>query len=559
MKVYEAVAQAIADEGVSVAFNLTGHTTLSLVSELLDGGRVRVIHSLHEGTALGMAEGYRRAAGKPTICITTGGPAVVNLTLFLYEAARSRTPIVVLSGTNPTTAFDSVQNVDHGQLAAAAGAGHIEITSPAHALTMTREAFAQAERERRPVLLDIASDVQMTDIPDEYTYESAYRPQGTARPVEAGPIAAPDMLAAAVERIARCSRPVIIAGRGAMAAGARGSIEQLADRIGALLATTMPAHGLFGANPYNIGIVGQFAWPFALDLIREADLVIGIGASLNRYTTQDVIHRGHSVRSRDVLQIDLGESAPLGDGGFADVHLRGDAETTVRALLELLPQQAAGYRGTETAQVLAASRTDFDLEPFDIEPGTMDPRRMGEVLEAELPDPCGIAISSGHMWSFPLMYLKAWRGAPHVFAYDLGSIGVTSAIGIGAAFGQPDRPMAVFEGDGSALMSIHNAQVMARYELPVLWVVFDDEAYGAELHKARGQRIAEEFVHLYPADLAAIAECFGIRGHRVESIPDLRARIKDFAADPRPTLLDCRVSRNVVSLPVRYTDYPRGL
>ena len=414
---------------------------------------------------------------------------------------------------------------------------------------MTRAAFLRAEAESRPVVLDIGSDLQVAEFTAEYAYRAAFG----SKPAVPAPAAAAGSLARAAEFIAAAQRPVIIAGEGAIASDALDAITALGDWVGALMATTLPAHGWFGDNPYNIGIVGMFSWPYAVDLVRDSDCVIGVGASLNRYTMQDTGTGGLSFDAGRVVQISLDEPEPLGDDRFAAVTVRGDAGATVEALLDLVPA-AVGYRTAAVADIVHRGHEEWDGEHFEIEDGRVDPRALCDLLDRELPDACGVTIATGHCWSFPIMHLTRWR-TPQLFAYHFGSIGVATAIGIGGAIGSPDRPMVVVEGDGSVLMNGHNLQTMARYRLPVLLVVLNDAAYGAELHQLRGKGMPVSISELVPTDIAALAAAYGCGSRTIGDVADFDAAVKDFLADPRPLVLDCRVSTRVVSVPSRRLDY----
>lgn len=565
MKVYQALARAIADEGVSGAFTLVGQANMHLVAALDQDGRVPVRHALHEGTALGMAEGCARSSGRPSVCVVTGGAAMVNLALSLVEAVRSNTPIVVVSGRTPAAYRGSPQTFDHRALAATTGAGYEEITTPAHTLPVVRAVFQRARAERRPVVLDIGSDLQVADLPGEYDY----RPAAHETPAAAFGAARGEQMRAAADRIRQARRPVIIAGSGAVESGAHAEISALGARVGALMATTLPAHGWFGEDPHNIGVIGMFSWPFALDLLRTSDCVIGIGASLNRYTMQDTGRPGQlSFQAENVVQISTGEPEPLGDDRYPGVFVRGDARATVAALLAELGQNpdgapddgpgATGWRTAEVTEQISRDRRDRDPAVFDVEDGLTDPRELCDLLDTLLPDECGVTIATGHSWSFPIMHLTRWR-TPQLFAYHFGSIGVATAIGIGGAVGTPGRPMVVVEGDGSVLMNVHTLQTMARYRLPVLLVVLNDSAYGAELHQLAGKGIDAEVSLLPFTDIAALAETFGATAATIHSAAQFTAAVKDFLAEPRPYVLDCRVSQRVVSVPSRRLDYGKDL
>lgn len=552
MLVYEAIADVVVEQGVRAVFALVGQANMHLVDRLQRDPQVAVYHSLHESTALGMAEGFRRSSGRPAVCVVTGGAAMVNLSLSLVEASRSRTPLVVITGRTPAAYRGSPQTFDHRSLAATMEAGYEEITDPRHCRLMTRLAFARAEEERRPVVLDVATDLQQAEAADE----GSGRPSWGSAPVAPPPEPAAASLTLAADRLRTARRPVFVAGRGAMEADASTEIIALADQVGALLMTTLPAHGLFGDHPYNLGVLGMFAWPHALDLVRRSDCVVAFGASLNRYTLQDTGSAdGHpSVGADRVIHVTLGGPAVLGDGRYPALVVRGDARAAAAALSQLLGEAVVGYRTEEVRRLVTEHGKVRDGEEFHLDQGTVDPRSLCDILDATLTSECGVTIGTGHCWAFPIMHLMG-RRRPKLFAYDFGSIGVAGAIGIGGAIGGDGRPMVVVEGDGSALMHPHNFRTMARYGLPVLAVVLNDFAYGAELHQLAGRGNDTTVSLLGESDVGVVARAFGCRAACISDVAAFEREVRQFLASPAPTVLDCHVSRSVVSIPSRRLDY----
>src|SRR5262249_24021365 len=157
----------------------------------------------------------------------------------------------------------------------------------------------------------------------------------------------------------------IVVGQGAAAAGAGEAITRLGDRIGALLATTLPMKGWLGESEYHVGVSGLYATRTTVELFADAGLVIGVGASLNHYTTE----HGYIFPTAGYVQIDVKPSIVMGIGRRADHYLQGDAKLTVELLDQQLAEQgiaSSGYRTAETRAMLA----EFDPDPreFELDP-----------------------------------------------------------------------------------------------------------------------------------------------------------------------------------------------
>ena len=230
-------------------------------------------------SAVCMADGYARVSGAVGVCSVHQGPGLTNTMTGLAEAAKSRTPLLVLAGETPAAALTSNFRIDQHDLVESVGAIADRVHSPKSAADDAARAYQRARIERRPVVLMLPIDIQP---------QPAAQTEPSKPPPPPLPTPAPDAdaIAAAAELIATGKRPAIIAGRGAVLADAGAELERLGAIIGAVLATSAPANGLFAGLPYSLGISGGFASPFAATLLADADLVLVFGASVNHWTTK---------------------------------------------------------------------------------------------------------------------------------------------------------------------------------------------------------------------------------------------------------------------------------
>src|SRR5258708_322590 len=280
LPIYEMLARAFVDEGVDTFFNLMGDGNMHWATALSKIEGVRAIHARHEHCACAMAMGYFSATGKTGVASVTCGPGVTQISTALATAVRANIPLVVFAGESPINARFYNQAIDQGPIVHATGAHYVRAHSSARMLDHVREAFYVARYERRPVVLGVPYDLQKVPFagPSDYVASAAYIPQTGRTPPN------PDTVALLVAKLAAAERPIIIAGRGAVASGAHAAIEELAETSGALLATTLPARGMFDHTRFAIGVAGGFASDVARELFGQADLVIAVGASLTYYT-----------------------------------------------------------------------------------------------------------------------------------------------------------------------------------------------------------------------------------------------------------------------------------
>jgi len=221
----------------------------------------------------------------------------------------------------------------------ATGAHYVRAHSAARMYDCVREAFHVARHERRPAVLGVPYDLQKLPLPGspDYVTSSSFVPKTGRMPPD------PDMLGRLVERLASAQRPVIVAGRGAVRSGAQAAIEELAEKSGALLATTLPARGLFDHNPYSIGVAGGFASEIARELFAQSDLAVAIGASLTYYT----VDGGALFPQAFVAQIDE-QPRGLKDGmRAAGLFVRADARAGAEAAARELARGGAIFGRTD--------------------------------------------------------------------------------------------------------------------------------------------------------------------------------------------------------------------
>ncbi|MEA2195476.1 MAG: hypothetical protein QOG42_1910, partial [Solirubrobacteraceae bacterium] len=318
------------------------------------------------------------------------------------------------------------------------------------------------------------------------------------------------------------------------------------DRIGALLATSAMANGLFAGLPYALGIAGGFASAHAAELLAESDVVLSFGAGLNHWTTR---HDALLHPDARLIQVDV-ETTAIGAHQPAAVGVVADAAAAARALLgelEARGHRAAGRRTPQIAHVIAERR--WRHEPYEDAPApdTIDPRTLAIALDELLPPDRAVAVDSGAFTGWPAMYLHVADPRAWLFCNAFQSVGLGFGAALGAAVARPERITVAAVGDGGMFLALPELDTAARLGLPVLIVVWNDAAYGAEVHHFAplGQGVA---IAQFPdADLAAIARGAGVPAHTVRRTDDL-APVAAWAADPRgPLLLDAKVDPGIAA------------
>ncbi|GHG08602.1 MULTISPECIES: thiamine pyrophosphate-binding protein [Amycolatopsis] len=525
MNVAELVGRTLAGLGAGTAFGVVGSGNFEVTNALRAGG-VRFVAARHEGGAASMADAYARMSGKVSVLSLHQGCGLTNAVTGITEAAKSRTPMLVLTADSAAASVLSNFRIDQDGLATAVGAVPERVHSAASAVADTVRAFRTALQQRRTVVLNLPLDVQAEPAPAEPSLPVLAGP-APVRPDTASVAALADLLAAA-------ERPVFVAGRGARSS--REPLRELAARCGALLATSAVAHGLFHDDPFALGISGGFASPAAAELIVGADLVVGWGCALNMWTTR---HGKLLSPHAKLVQVDV-EQAALGAHRPIDLGVVGDVACTAADVLALTPSHQ-GYRTDEVAARIAAGRWN-DVEHEDLScDGRIDPRTLSRLLDELLPAERIVSIDSGNFMGYPSAYLSVPDEQGFCFTQAFQSIGLGLGTAIGAALARPDRLPVLGTGDGGFHMALSELDTAVRLGLPLVVIVYNDAAYGAEIHHFGDADMTT--VRFPDSDLAAIARGFGCTGVTVRSAADL-SPVRDWLAGPRtsPLVIDAKIA-----------------
>jgi acetolactate synthase-1/2/3 large subunit len=539
-RVYDVLARAFAQEGVKTCFALLGDANMNWAARLAQQG-CRMIYVRHEHCAVAAAMAYARKIGDVGVATVTCGPGVTQITTALPAAVRAHLPLVVFAGEAPLKSGWYNQELDQGPLITATGAAYHRLHWPERMPLAIRDAFLQARRERRPVVIGIPFDLQgrawegSADLP---------KPSRELLP-RLSPIPPnPDDVSIAARLVASGERVVVLAGLGAVESGARDACRALAAKTGGLLATTLPARGLFHDDPFCVGIAGSFTPEVGLEYLKEADVVVAVGCSL-------AFHAGGGGQlwpKATTLQIDIDPVAVNQGQQVARHHLRADARLGVEALAAAIPSRDKSWRSDAMAARIRDSKPDSQV--FEIEPGFLDPRRVVEALEAALPQEWEMVNSGGHCsWFFAQMPSRPQEKFMTIREFGAIGNGISFAMGVAAA--RPDRTVVLFDGDGSLMMHAQELETIRRHGLNILIVVMNDGAYGSEIHKLRSEGMPEDGAVFGYCDFAAIARGFGIAGETVRNLDDVPKLVKAFGASRGAAIWDFHVSDKVLSPTIR--------
>jgi acetolactate synthase-1/2/3 large subunit len=251
MKVLEALASAIAAEGIDHVFAVMGDANQDMIVELCEKHGLKYIHAHNETSAVGMADGYSRFSGEIGLATTTQGPGYTNATTSLVCARLHRSPVLMLAGhASLRDPYNPQGMVDQHALAKLTTEATVTVEHAGATDYCIGEAFRQLKAKKGPFVLNMPQDVQHAVLPDQnWTYRPMYKAKALQPP-------RPEDVAEAAKILANAKRPTILCGLGAAEAKAEPEVGKLAEHLGAPVATSLYAAGFCAQYPLYLGISG---------------------------------------------------------------------------------------------------------------------------------------------------------------------------------------------------------------------------------------------------------------------------------------------------------------
>ncbi|KAF2418833.1 thiamine pyrophosphate-binding protein [Microbacterium sp. B35-30] len=520
-------------------FGVMGNGNAYFLDALERSTEVQFTAVRHEAGGVVAADAYHRASGRLAAATATYGAGFTNTITALAEAVQAHVPLVLVVGDEPTSG-PRPWDVDQIALASAVGARTYTV-GRADAAATTVIAIEHALTYRVPTVLAIPYDVAARD---------AGPVPGAPEPRLPDPVAPTGEFARAAvreiaEALAGARRPFLLAGRGAWISGAGEALGALADATGALTASTALGRGVFPNSDFDLGVTGGFGAESAMEHVREADVAVVFGASLNQFTMRfgDLFSPGTRI-----FQVDI---APTATHPHVGGYVRGDARLVAQAITHEVRKIAAEPTDWREAVDVAAAR-GHDVGDGIAPDGRLDPRSVAARIGELLPKDRVVVSDGGHFIGWANMF---WPVASPDRMMMVGtafqSIGLGWPSVPGAALAKPSATVVLTTGDGGGLMALADLETAVRVARGRgLAVVWNDAAYGAEVHLYGLKGLAEAPMRIPEVDFAALAAGVGAEGVVVRGLEDLE-RLATWVTEPEASraflVLDCRISGEIVA------------
>jgi acetolactate synthase I/II/III large subunit len=536
----EYLARALDAYGVTAVFFVP--TILSkMLYEMEARTGIQRILTHGEKAAAYMADGYARASGRPGVCMAqTVGAA--NLAAGLRDPFLGCSPVLALTGGpyNWSRGRNYYQEIED-----------FPLFKP-----VTKFSTQVTDAGRLPDLLDYAVTTSVTGKPgpvhlevDGHSGEGVENTETDAPIPEAQPVTVPrlrsrptaESIAAAARLLREASRPVIVAGGGVRASGAQAELRALAERLNVPVATSLNAKDVLpGDHPLNVGVPGLYSRASANHVLLEADLVLYAGSKTANQVTLNWQVPPLSVK---VIQLDI-DPAEIGRHYPDTRGVLGDAKLGLAELAGALGADPGDHSAwARRAQELVRSWRDQTADLMASDQVPMRPERLSAEFTRHLPDNALLVSDTGHsgMWTGGMIDLnRPGQG----FIRAAGSLGWGLPAAMGAQVAQPDRPVILFTGDGGLWYHIGELETAARWQIPAVFVVNNNNslnqeinvytgAYGGSLHGRHG-----ELWHFKETDFAEVAGSMGVLGLTVRKASDFEGALEKALAGSGPALIN---------------------
>lgn len=489
---------------VERVFGLIGNGNVELISALTSRG-FPVTTVRHEVAAVTAADAYFRTTGRMAVATATYGAGFTNMVTGLAEAQMARIPMVVVVGDAPARGR---RPIDIDQEAVTVGLNIPVVKIAEHNVaTAITHAFDMASDGQEPVVVMVPYDLGDRIIDDA-------QPQRTYQPI-ARPRIADVTLDELAKALVAAARPMILTGGGVVRTQTGNLARELGDALGAVFMHTLTAAHVTGPE-HSLGIAGGFTPEHIMPAVRAADLVLILGATSNAFQTR----KGELFGTENIYRVDLSDlwnlTLPTATTLFGDLT---DVLPRLIAAVQRLNPEPSTYRAQLTS-LLAADT--LATEPVYGTDGRLHPRHVAARLDTILPDNRQVVLDGGHFmtWIGERVHIPDPAGMIAV-GTAFQSIGLGFGSAVGATTGTPDRFTTCIAGDGGAQMGLADLATFIDQTGHGSVIIFNDAAYGAELHQYAVMGADPTAMLLPQVDFAALGQALGATGITVNTLDDL--------------------------------------
>lgn len=525
------VMECLKEQGVDTVFGFPGGAILNVYDALYEY-QEEITHYLtsHEQGASHAADGYARATGKVGVCFATSGPGATNLVTGIATAYMDSVPLVAITCNvaAPLLGKDSFQEIDIAGITMPITKHNYIVKNVKDLANTIRKAFIIAKKGRPgPVLIDIPKDI--TAAKCEYKLEEV-------RTNKEVPKVKKEDLTKALKQIEKAKKPFLFVGGGAVISGAGAEVLKLAETLDAPVADSLMGKGAFpGTHKLYTGMLGMHGTKAANYGVSQCDLLIVIGA---RFSDRVTGNAKKFAKNAKIIQIDIDE-AEINKNILVATGIIGDIKETLQLLNEEIRQQ----EHQDWVEKILDYKKRFPLRYH--EEVLTGPSIMKEIYQ-ETKGEAIIVTEVGQHQMWAAQFYAYTKPRTLLTSGGLGTMGYGLGAAIGAKVGCPNKTVINIAGDGCFRMNLNEIATAARYQIPLIEVVINNQVLGMVRQWQSlfyGQRYSQTILE-DQVDFATVAKGLGAKGIKVTSKEEFSKAFKQALTEKGPVVIDCQIEKD---------------
>lgn len=533
----ELLLKTLDELGIDTIFGFPGGSALPIYDALYNYKRIRHIRTVHEQGAAHAADGYARATGKVGVVLSTSGPGATNLVTGIANAYMDSVPMLAFTGQVALDLLgkDSFQEVDITGVTLPITKHSFLIRDKKDIAKKVKEAFHIATTGRPgPVLVDLPKNIMAEQVNEDEIRRDMNGFIATYSLKQHLPGNFKTLLEKAATMIEKAERPVIYAGGGIINSDATAELLRLAEKINAPVTTTlMGISGFPTEHPLCLGMLGMHGTAYANMAVTECDLLLALGARFDDRVTGNVKKFAPNAK---IIHVDI-DMAELGKNIDIDLGIKGDVKQFLTEILEILPQK----KNEQWIKTVANWKDSYPLKYCS---KGLKPQYVVEEICRQTQGEAIIVTEVGQHQMWAAQFYKFKEPRSFVSSGGLGTMGFGLPAALGAKLGRPDKVVFNIAGDGSFEMNCHELITAARYNIPVITVIFNNRSLGM-VRQWQELFFDERYSHVHldgaNVNYVKLAEACGVRGYEVTEKSDLPKIIKQAAKIQEPAVIDVRI------------------
>lgn len=536
------IIECLLEQGVDTVFGYPGGAVLNIYDSLyMYSDKIRHVITAHEQAACHAADGYSRTTGRTGVVIATSGPGATNLVTGIATAYMDSIPLIAITGNVTTNllGLDSFQEVDICGITMPIVKHNYIVKDVTKLADTIREAFYIANEGRKgPVLIDIPKDITIA--------KTEYEPKAPKKIVNHNPDTVNEQIDKALEVIMSAKRPYIYAGGGVVSCNAVEEMDEFVTKVNAPVSLSLMGQCAFdNTRDEYLGMLGMHGTKASAMALNKCDVMIVLGS---RFSDRVICNPNTFANDTKIVHIEI-DPAEIGKNIDVNYFVAGDIEYILAKMNEKLPQLEHKEWLTEVMEW----KKKYALKMIPIESDDeVLPQDVLEELDRQTDGSAILTTEVGQHQMWAAQYYNFRKQRHFASSGGLGTMGYGLGSAIGSKIGNPDETVINIAGDGSFFMNLNELSTLAKHNIPVIELVFENDVLGMVRQWQRlfyGKRFSQTTIDR-GTDFMKLADAFGIEGVRITKKSEIKDGLAKALSCGRPCLIDVVINKDINVLPM---------